>query len=237
MNKFNNFTLLIPTYNPPDGWEFTFNTRYFEFCALIGGKVNVVLINDGSRVDLTNGVKYLSASIGEDFHSIGYNLNKGKGAALKFGVSSFPSEKYMFTDIDFPYVSHSMKEVWQVLQNKNGIITGYRDQSYYRDITFYRKILSKGLRWLNQKILRLPINDTQCGLKAFDSEVSKILLSCKTDRFLTDLELLLATNKQKIEIIPVPVVLRNDIDSTQFNSSVLKNEFRNLIKLIWQYRL
>lgn len=237
MDKLNDFTLLIPTYNPADGWEFTFNDRYLEFCALIGEKVNVVLINDGSRVDLTTGVKFLSGSIGEKFQSIGYDLNKGKGAALKYGVSSLPSKKYMFTDFDFPYVSHSMKEVWHVLQNKNGIITGYRDQSYYRDITFYRKILSKGLRWLNQKILRLPINDTQCGLKAFDSEVGKILLSCKTDRFLTDLELLLASNKQKIEITPVSVVLRNDIASTQFNSSVLKNEFRNLLKLIWQYRL
>ena len=70
----------------------------------------------------------------------------------------------MFTDIDFPYVSHSMKEVWHVLQNKNGIITGYRDQSYYRDITFYRKILSKGLRWLNQKIcnyLRGLVRETE----------------------------------------------------------------------------
>lgn len=237
MNKSNAFTLLIPTYNPSPGWDVTFNNRYQEFCVLIDEKVNVVLINDGSSNDLTIGVEYLSNAIGEKFHCIGYTPNKGKGFALKFGVSTFPSEKYMFTDTDFPYDSDSMKAVWSTLMSNDGIITGYRDQSYYKDISIYRKILSKGLRWLNQKILRLPINDTQCGLKAFDRKVGEILLNCKTDRFLIDLELLLATNKQKIDIIPVPVVLRNDIDFTQFNSSVLKNEFLNFLKLLWKYKL
>lgn len=237
MNRPRAFTLLIPTYNPTHGWEVTFNERYHEFCTLIGEKVDVVLINDGSSNDLDTGVAFLLNAIGEKFHSIGYKPNKGKGAALKYGVSAFPSEKYMFTDTDFPYDSGSMKDVWSALMSNSGIITGYRDQAYYKDLSIYRKILSKGLRSLNEKILRLPINDTQCGLKAFDSKIGEILLTCETDRFLIDLELLLATNKSKIDIIPVPVVLRKDIDFTQFNSSVLKKEVLNFLKLIWKYRL
>ncbi len=236
MTKPNSFTLLIPTYNPVNGWEDIFFKRYLEFCTLVDFKVDVVLIDDGSTEDITIGINYLSEMLGEKFSIIGYKLNKGKGAALKFGVSEYPSEKYMFTDIDFPYDSNSMKEVWTTLLKKKGIITGYRDDSYYKDITIYRKILSKGLRLLNQKILRLPINDTQCGLKAFDNEVGEILLTCNTDRFLIDLELLLASNLKNINITPIPVVLRNDIDFTQFNSSVLKNEFLNFLKLLWKYK-
>ena len=90
---------------------------------------------------------------------------------------------------------------------------------------------------LNKSILSLPVNDTQCGLKAFDNGVKEILLQCETDRFLIDLELLLAVNKKAIPITPVPVRLREDIDFTKFNSSVLLKEAFNFIKILIKYRL
>ena len=90
---------------------------------------------------------------------------------------------------------------------------------------------------LNKIILNLPVNDTQCGLKAFDEEVKDILLDCATDRFLIDLELLMAVNKKSLSIIPVSVQLREDIDFTKFNASVLLKEVFSILKLIWKYRL
>ena len=83
----------------------------------------------------------------------------------------------------------------------------------------------------------LPIDDTQCGLKAFDREVADIFIQCETDRFLIDLELLLAASRAKVTITPVNVSLRPDIDFTKFNSSVLFKELFNLFKLILKYRI
>jgi len=231
------FILLVPVYNPSDGWEITFKKRYDEFCDYLGHKIDVVLINDGSTKNIDQGVHYLVENVGFCFRYIGYSTNKGKGGALKHGVSLAKGSKYMFTDIDFPYTNESMKTVWETLMSTDGIVTGYRQEAYYSDLSLFRTTLSKSLRWLNKTLLALPVNDTQCGLKAFDEEVKDLLLSCKTNRFLIDLELLLAVNKQKLKITPVQVSLRQDIDFTKFKSSVLLKEVFNFLRIIIKYRI
>jgi hypothetical protein len=73
--------------------------------------------------------------------------------------------------------------------------------------------------------------------QAFDADVKELLLKCETDRFLIDLELLLAVSAQKYQITPILVSLREDIDFTKFNSTVLLKEVFSFIRLIWKYRI
>ncbi|HQV66894.1 MAG: glycosyltransferase [Saprospiraceae bacterium] len=237
MSLQNECTLLVPAYNPSEGWELAFLEGYTNFCKAIDANIPVTLINDGSSNDISAGVSFLQEKIGKEFNYLSYPKNRGKGGALKFGAENSYASCIMFTDIDFPYRVESMKAVWLTSSKQPGIITGYREKEYYSDVSNWRTFLSKGLRILNKSILSLPVNDTQCGLKAFDNGVKEILLQCETDRFLIDLELLLAVNKKAIPITPVPVRLREDIDFTKFNSSVLLKEAFNFIKILIKYRL
>lgn len=237
MNLASNFVLLIPTYNPPEGWEVNLFERYKMFRDSVKNDFIVVLINDGSKVDIDLGVKFLKEKMGESFHYLTYENNLGKGCALKYGASSILAKNYIFTDIDLPYSIESMQNVWNTMLQTEGIVTGHRALDYYTDLSPLRTFLSKGLKVLNKIILNLPVNDTQCGLKAFDKDVRDLLIQCKTDRFLIDLELLLATNKAGYQITPVKVELRKDITFSTFNSSVLLKEIHNFIKLVWKYRL
>lgn len=237
MSNLESFTLLIPFYNPTLGWEKKVEERYLEFSEAIAYKIPLVLINDGSKTDITRELEYLQKRLGSILQYISYETNLGKGAALKFGASNVISSKYIFTDIDFPYDLKSMVKIYETCKDNSGIIVGTRDQGYYHEISKTRKILSKGLRWLNTNILRLPVNDTQCGLKAFDSEVKEILLRCTTDRFLIDLELLLAISNTDINIKTVYVQQRGELDLTKFNSSIIIKEARNFFKLLWKYRI
>ena len=237
MSLQNECTLLVPAYNPSEGWELAFLEGYTNFCKAIDANIPVTLINDGSSNDISAGVSFLQEKIGKEFNYLSYPKNRGKGGALKFGAENSYASCIMFTDIDFPDRVESMKAVWLTSSKQPGIITGYREKEYYSDVSNWRTFLSKGLRILNKSILSLPVNDTQCGLKAFDNGVKEILLQCETDRFLIDLELLLAVNKKAIPITPVPVRLREDIDFTKFNSSVLLKEAFNFIKILIKYRL
>ena len=121
--------------------------------------------------------------------------------------------------------------------NKNGIVSGYRKSEYYEHLSRARTFISKALRFFNTYILALPTNDTQCGLKAFDNDVKKLFVSCQTDRFLLDLELLLSVNAHKLEIHPVHVSLNEGVTFTKFNYIVLFQELGNFIKLIIKYRI
>jgi hypothetical protein len=229
--------LFIPVYNPPAGWEILFAERYMEFRSALQKNISVWLINDGSVTPMQEGVEYLKTRLGNDFHYLEYDTNKGKGAALKFAATRADAGYYMFTDIDFPYAASSMVRVCNTLLQKGGIVTGFREEAYYADLSPFRTFLSKTLRLLNSAILGLPVNDTQCGLKGFNHEVRNILLTCNTNRFLIDLELLLAVSKNRLPITPVKVDLRDDTNFTKFNTGLLLRELASFVKIILKYRI
>jgi glycosyltransferase involved in cell wall biosynthesis len=237
MSKSKELVLLVPVYNPSQGWELSFMSCYDDFCKSIGHSVPVVLINDGSTTDIQKDVDFLKEKYPDNFNYLSYQPNRGKGGALKYGVVHSKASRYMFTDIDFPYTIESMVRVKNAIDGSSGLVSGYRSQNYYADMSFSRVLLSKMLRKMNKWILGLPVTDTQCGLKAFDASAAEILLTCKTDRFLIDLEFMMALNKKKIKINPVPVELRSDITFSSFNAKILLRELGNFIRILIKYRI
>jgi glycosyltransferase involved in cell wall biosynthesis len=238
MNSEKSIVLIVPVYNPTHDWVETLIERYIEFFSAIDRSILLIVVNDGSATDLTSDFEKLSTLLGSHTISIiNYSKNRGKGGAIKTAVASVEADFYMFTDFDFPYTVESMKAVYNALLEKGGIIAGHRRETYYEELSGFRTKLSKGLRRLNTIILGLPTNDTQCGLKGFDSHASKVLLACKTDRFLIDLEFLLSAHRQKIIITPCDVILRPDIEFTKFNPMVLLKEVKSFAYLIWKFRI
>lgn len=227
--------LIIPVYNPAPGWQEVLTDRFRQFLSATQMPFTLVLVNDGSTVPVDT--QLISGELKDRFRYLSYDHNRGKGAAIKFGLSHYTSDINVFTDIDLPYTIESMAATVSELQKNSGISVGYRDEKYYADVSVFRTLLSKSLRWLNTIILGLPVNDTQCGLKAFDREVAGVICGCTTERFLIDLELLLAVSKRNIRITPVHVSLRKDVDFSKFNSSVLLKEVFSFLTLVWKYRI
>ncbi len=230
-------TLIVPCYNPSESWEINLLKSYQLFCTSIGQECRIVLVNDGCSSDISSEVAFLKSHIGDNISYIAHQQNRGKGAALKTGVLHAESDLYMFTDVDFPYTLESMRQVFVSACESPGISCGYRQQTYYKQLSSTRAFISKSLRWLNSTVLALPTNDTQCGLKAFDNSVKPLFLQCKTDRFLLDLELLLAVNAHKLGIHPVFVQLNEGVTFTKFHLSVLFKELGNFLNLVIHYRI
>ena len=233
---FSEILLIIPVYNPEPGWELTFLQGYKNFTGLLGAPIPVVICNDGSSADLTLALNFLQTELGASLQVIHAPKNEGKGAALKRGAARGGCKHYIFTDHDFPYTTESMSAVLKINLETGGITMGVRDEMYYRDMSVFRIFISKILKKLNAWLLKLPSNDTQCGLKAFDDEAREVLQSCQVNRFLIDLEFLLAANKKGINIRPVPVVLRQEILFSKFRLSLLLKEIGQFAQLVWKYR-
>ena len=139
MSLQNECTLLVPAYNPSEGWELAFLEGYTNFCKAIDANIPVTLINDGSSNDISAGVSFLQEKIGKEFNYLSYPKNRGKGGALKFGAENSYASCIMITDIDFPYRVESMKAVWLTSSKQPGIAFIMGQWQYIRFFCYEEK--------------------------------------------------------------------------------------------------
>lgn len=224
----------MPCYNPPADWERALADKLSDFQQTVRelvDEVGLIVVNDGSPTNATAvnfntlqkhipGVKVVS-----------YPENRGKGYALRQGVQQSEADFHVVTDADFPYDMASMKRIVETLRTQGGIAAGNRDTGYYAHVPFFRRLISKVLRWTLRNVLRQPISDSQCGLKGFDNAGKKVFLETTIDRFLFDLEFLMLA-KDRVTITPVPVELRPGVVFSKVGLKILATEGRNFLNLL-----
>jgi hypothetical protein len=80
-------------------------------------------------------------------------------------------------------------------------------------------------------VFRLPVTDSQAGLKAFDQAGQALFLDTEISRFLVDLEFLARASRQ-LRVTAVEVELRPDVVFTDFGLNLLLKEVRNFAKIL-----
>jgi glycosyltransferase involved in cell wall biosynthesis len=229
------FNLILPCYNPQPGWADNILASLSRLRELLPDvEPHVVLVNDGSLRGVEDAdVARLKAEI-PHFTYIAYSVNQGKGHALREGVTQAQHALCVFTDIDFPYEEASIASLYKTLKETGiDIAAGVRDASYYATVPKMRVAISRSLRFLTRQLLRLPVNDTQCGLKGFNARGKALFLRSQTQRYLFDLEFLyLAGRQQGLRVQAVPVRLKPDVVFSRMSPQVLLVEGRSFIKIL-----
>ncbi|MCH2223188.1 MAG: glycosyltransferase [Crocinitomicaceae bacterium] len=200
----------------------------------INSKLELIIVNDGSTSNVTEeGVQMIldSSVIKTSIHKM--EVNKGKGAALRRGVMECSSNYIIFTDIDFPYIEENMVMLSnELLKDSNDVVLGHRNYNYYEKTPFLRKIISKMLRRSLKFFLRLPTDDSQCGLKGFNEKGARIFAQTTIDRFLFDLEFIKKASKSKLKITTISVELRPNVVFSKVGLKILFKEFGNFLKIL-----
>ncbi len=211
--------------------------RFVEFQTLISKHfdvtVSLIVVNDGSGSIDHNDVLLLKSKL-KNVDFLSYDQNRGKGYALRYGVSRAISDFFIITDIDLPYEADSMINIYRQLEvHHSTAAIGVRGKAYYQKIPVLRQAISLGLRTFNKIVLRLIISDTQCGLKGFNNVGRDIFLKTKVDRFLFDVEFIKLLGKSnKKDTIKQHVELREGIELSSVGVSSLIGELKDYIKLI-----
>lgn len=227
--------IVLPIYNPHDGWEKSLLKYYEELYQELGNayQLKMILVNDGSKKDIQNAIQSILSYYPQSIY-ISYPENMGKGFALRKGIDKTTSSFILFTDYDFPYKVESMlKMIYTFRKDQLDIAIAKRNQSYYQNIQSSRSYISRLLKKVNQFLLRLPVNDTQGGLKMFTHEVKSTFLETKTNRYLIDIDFLKRAHQKKYGITPIEVELREDLALTQISNMHIGKELWNYIKLIF----
>lgn len=232
--------LIIPCYNPPPDWEKKLAHRFNELVSLHfagdADAINLILVNDGSGKRFTGReTDYLKEHI-RHIRFIGYADNRGKGFALRQGVAAAVTPYCIYSDNDFPFGLAAIREMYDALLAGTDIVTGRRTAgNYFKHLPLQRKLVSKGLAFFNRYILRLPVADTQAGIKGFNDLGKKLFLDTTTDRFLFDMEfILLAGSVSDIRIREIDVNITQDIRMSDFSRKVMRQEFMNLIRILFR---
>ena len=193
--------------------------------------VELIIVNDGSTEQtLFDELKNLNSKI--IFTPLAYAENRGKGFALRHGVNKAKAEFFIYTDVDLPYTHESFLKVYSALKNDNAdVAIGIRGEEYYNHLPKTRVRISKILRWFIKKFLRIPTDDTQCGLKGFNQKGKEIFLQTTINRYLFDLEFIFLAAKNNLNIKTVEVDLRSDVQLSTMSSKILLQEFGNFLKI------
>lgn len=217
-----------------EGWAEALVERFLTFSDAMAdwaGTPGLIVVNDGSSSEAANRNFQRLTELLPLARVVSYQQNHGKGYALRKGVAVSEAEFHLVTDADFPYTIESMRRVVLAVSEHGGIAAGNRDTAYYDRVPVFRRWLSKGLRWLLRNVLRQPVGDSQCGLKAFDNQGKSIFLDTTIDRFLFDLEFLMLANG-RIPVSPVPVELRDGVTFSKVGWRILATEGRNFLSLL-----
>lgn len=232
--KYRNIDIVLPCYNPPNDWVNKILPKYEEICQLFTKfNFHLYIVNDGSKYGFENdNVTYLIEKCPE-VRIISYQLNHGKGFALRKAVEVCESPYIIYTDYDFPYTLESYSDVIKSLVAGADIVLATRGGEYHQIQSWRRRYLSYASHFCNRWLLHLKFHDTQGGLKAFNKKGCEVFLTTKIDTYLIDAEFILkASRKTDLYIQPVLSHIRTDITLSNLRFSVCLKELLNLFYLI-----
>jgi len=224
-------SIILPCYNPTGDWLGNVLSAYSNIKAEINA-VELLIVNDGSTKNSPLGFKEQLEA--ENIKFISYEENRGKGYALREGVKHAKGELIIYTDIDFPYTHESFLAIYRSLSGDADVAVGIRGEEYYKHLPKARVYISKTLRFFIKTLLRIPTDDTQCGLKGFKQQGKAIFLKTEIDRYLFDLEFVFLAAREKLNLKTVEVTLREQVVLSSMSTQTLLLESWNFIRVLWR---
>lgn len=179
----------------------------------------ILFVNDGSKDDCAaqaaDEIEKLGAT--DCARVIGYEVNRGKGAALRYAVGQTVGDLVIFTDCDLAYGTEVIGQAAKLFEEKRPeLIIGSRrlGEDGYASYTPIRRLASKTYIKLLGTIGGFKLSDSQCGFKCFEGNLGRKIFSvCETDRFAFDFEVLMIATKLKADILEMPVKIINHRES------------------------
>lgn len=190
---------LIPTYEP--------DSKFVDFIKNISNYFEVIVVDDGS------GIKYKEIFERAKIYSkiVQYNINRGKGYALKTGLKFIKennnNEKYIIVTMDSDG-QHSIEDAINLSNyaenNLDALVLGRRMRGKNTPL---RSKIGNSISMILFSLLTggKKIYDTQTGLRAFSNELIDIMLDIDGNRYDYEMNVLFRMIDEKIPIKEIDI--------------------------------
>lgn len=222
-------SLCIPMYNESSIAKEAVLTYTSALDEIMNCDYEIVFCDDGSRdgcADIVRAMEHPRVRV------VGYEVNRGKGCAVRTAVMAAQGDIILYTDCDNAYGTEKIREAVEMFDRmpETDIIIGSRNAGSdgYEGYTFVRKFVSKTYILVLKLAAGLKHSDSQAGFKAFRRDAAHDIFSrCETDRFAFDIEVLLFADKLGYKVSELPVKVINHRES-ESKVNIVKDTVRML---------
>ena len=183
--KINKLSIIIPAFNEADTIHLILN-KILSVTLTNNIKKEVIIVDDASTDKTEDKIKkYIDDNPKQNIKYFSHTENKGKGAALKTGISKASGELLIIQDADLEY---NPTEYNLLLQP---VIDGFADVVYgsrfmgskpHRILFFWHTIGNKFLTFLSNMFTNLNLTDMETCYKLFKTNMVQAI-KLKENRF------------------------------------------------------
>jgi glycosyltransferase involved in cell wall biosynthesis len=202
-------SFVVPAYNEESFIEDMLGTIE----AVIADKnlrYEILVIDDGS---IDNTLAKARRYAGKNGHVkvVSYSSNVGKGYAVKTGFMKANGNVVVFADSDMEIDLSIISEYLEALKHGDIVIASKKHSRSHVKVPVSRRILSESFNALVRLLTRVPLKDTQSGLKAMKkSAFIDIFPRLAVKRYAFDVELLAVAHLYGLKVVEMPVDIKLD---------------------------
>lgn len=200
MQKFNEVSVVLPSYKPDEKLYSTVNGL------INAGFEDIIVVDDGGGADFNH--FFDEIRVLPQVTVLVHEVNKGKGRALKTAMEYYIANRkgpgIVTADGDGQHVPADIKACAEKMLETKSVVLGVRDFSK-PDVPPRSKIGNRITSFMFLTACSLKISDTQTGLRAIPAEYLPVLVETKGDRYEYETNMLLDFGKNNIPFTEVEI--------------------------------
>ena len=228
-------SIIIPVFNQQDKVSFAVK-RINEVVESYFRDYELLVVNDGSTDDTLTILKEI-ASTDQERHIrvLSYGANRGKGYAVRYGVSHSLGDVVMYLDGDLDISPDLIKEYIEKLDTYDLVIASKRHPRSHVTVPASRLLLSRAFNFIVNVATGIHQTDTQAGLKVGKGDIMRtIFRNINVNRYAFDVELLTIASILHLKVHEMPVIMKIE---RKFNTKEIVKMFVDVIRIWYNYRI
>lgn len=226
-------SVVLPVYNEADKLEKNVRSLH-EYLVPSGIKFEIVICNDGSIDDSFRIARKISGEL-PDVQSIGYEVNRGRGYAIKFCAKYLRGFYIIYMDADLPStidLRHLDKMVDYLKHDDIVIASRFHPQANIKR-KWHRAFIGIVYRMIVRVVFRgFPVTDPDVGFKGFRRNVyAEVIPYTDLNGWSWDLQFLVNAFNFGFTIKEFPFTWVEDYERSSVN--IIKDSFLELTGLIY----
>ena len=234
------FTVIVPAYNEGK----IIRESLIEIRNVLAPSVasfEILAVNDGSSDNTRQEILSASSEYSEIRYA-GYDINRGKGGAIKHGVSEASGDVIGFIDADLDISpAHLVRYLEHMESSGCDVVIGSKMHKESKlEYPAARKFFSWGYYVLLKMLFGMKLKDTQTGVKLYKAPlIKKVAPMLHVEGFAFDIEVLALCSHEgaRIEEMPVEIVFKRNESFGRIKVGDIFRMFGDTVGIWWNLRI